>query len=295
LKNIKSFSVILTVVTGVACAPAKPPQDLLSARAAYNRASEGPAAELNPGGMDTAKQQLDAAEASFAKEGDSQGTRDEAYLALRKTELAEVVTRTRQTTLAKEATVDAMHADETKTVALTSAELERTRGQLATQGAALGAQGAALADEKSRRIEAEKRAEQAAADLAKLASVKQEPRGMVITLEGAVLFASAKSDLLPSAQLKLNEVANALIKVDPLSKMMVEGHTDSQGSAPYNQELSQRRAQTVRDYLVSRGIASDRITAQGFGFTRSIAENTSAEGRANNRRVEIVVQPTAAP
>lgn len=295
MKNIKSFSVILTVVTGVACAPAKPPQDLLSARAAYNRASEGPAAELNPGGMDTAKQQLDAAEASFAKEGDSQGTRDEAYLALRKTELAEVVTRTRQTTLAKEATVDAMHADETKTVALTSAELERTRGQLATQGAALGAQGAALADEKSRRIEAEKRAEQAAADLAKLASVKQEPRGMVITLEGAVLFASAKSDLLPSAQLKLNEVANALIKVDPLSKMMVEGHTDSQGSAPYNQELSQRRAQTVRDYLVSRGIASDRITAQGFGFTRSIAENTSAEGRANNRRVEIVVQPTAAP
>jgi outer membrane protein OmpA-like peptidoglycan-associated protein len=74
--------------------------------------------------------------------------------------------------------------------------------------------------------------------------------------------------------------------------MVVEGHTDSQGPAAYNQELSQRRAQVVRDYLVTRGIASDRITAQGFGPTRSIADNASAEGRANNRRVEIVVTPT---
>jgi outer membrane protein OmpA-like peptidoglycan-associated protein len=117
---------------------------------------------------------------------------------------------------------------------------------------------------------------------------------MVITLSGSVLFASAKSDLLPAAQVKLNEVANALIKEDPLSKIVVEGHTDSQGTAPYNLELSQRRAESVRAHLVSRGIASDRISAQGFGLTRSVAENDSPEGRANNRRVEIVVQPSAA-
>ena len=114
---------------------------------------------------------------------------------------------------------------------------------------------------------------------------------MVITLSGSVLFASDKSDLLPAAQAKLNEVANALTKEDPTSKMVVEGHTDSQGTAAHNQDLSQRRAQSVRDYLVSRGIASDRVTAQGFGLTRSIADNNSPEGRANNRRVEIVVQP----
>jgi outer membrane protein OmpA-like peptidoglycan-associated protein len=119
---------------------------------------------------------------------------------------------------------------------------------------------------------------------------------MVITLSGSVLFASAKSDLLPEAQLRLNDVANALIKEDPLSKMVVEGHTDSQGAPAYNQDLSQHRAQAVRDYLVGRGIAGDRISAQGFGPTRSIADNNSAEGRANNRRVEIVVQPaTPAP
>ena len=98
--------------------------------------------------------------------------------------------------------------------------------------------------------------------------------------------------LLPGAQVKLNEVAQALTEQNPESKMIVEGHTDSQGSAASNQDLSQRRAQSVRDYLVSRGIAADRITAQGVGPTRPIADNASAEGRANNRRVEIIIQPT---
>jgi outer membrane protein OmpA-like peptidoglycan-associated protein len=266
---------------------------------AYSRASRGPAATLNPSDMDTAKKQLDAAEASFTKDGDTRNTRDESYLALRKTELAEVVARTRETDKSKDATVDAMHANEKRTVALTAAELARTRTQLVAtgaaytaQGVAYNAQGVALQDEKARREDAEKRALQAASDLAKFASVKQETRGMVITLSGSVLFASGKTELLPAAQVRLNEVANALIKEDPLSTMVVEGHTDSQGSAPFNQDLSQRRAQAVRDYLVSRGIASDRITAQGFGLTRPIAENTSPEGRANNRRVEIVVQPS---
>jgi len=294
MKNIQNISLFLAFIAGVGCAPAKPPMDLVSARAAYSRASTGPTTALNPRDMDTAKKQLDVAEAAFAEDGDTQNTRDQAYLALRKTELAETVARTRQTDQAKNATVDAMHADETKTVALTAAELGRAKNQLASQGAALTAQGAALEAEKLRSKEAEKRAAQAAADLAKFASVKQETRGMVITLSGSVLFVTAKADLMPAAQLKLNEVANALIKEDPLSKIVVEGHTDSQGGADMNQVLSQRRAQAVRDYLVSRGIASDRITAQGFGLTRSVAENNSAEGRANNRRVEIVVTPSTA-
>ncbi len=73
--------------------------------------------------------------------------------------------------------------------------------------------------------------------------------------------------------------------------MVVEGHADSQGAAAHNQDLSQRRAESVRGYLVSHGITSNRVTAQGFGVTRPIADNASPEGRANNRRVEIVVQP----
>ncbi|HTM46602.1 MAG TPA: OmpA family protein [Polyangiaceae bacterium] len=291
MKRIGMLVVLTNVLSVVACAPARPPQDLVSARIAYDRASKGPASSLNPSDMDTAKKQLDAAEASFKEDGDTRNTRDQAYLALRKTELAESVARARQTDQSKDATVDAMHADEKKTVATTAAELARTRAAMVAQGSAYTAQGVALANETTRRKEAETRALQAAADLAKFASVKQETRGMVITLSGSVLFASAKSDLLPTAQVKLNDVATALIKEDPLSNIVVEGHTDSQGSAPYNLDLSQRRAQSVRDYLVSRGIASDRVTAQGFGLTRAIADNNSPEGRANNRRVEFVVQP----
>jgi outer membrane protein OmpA-like peptidoglycan-associated protein len=297
MKSIKNISLVIAlsnVVGTMACAPDRPPQDLVSARLAYSRVSQGPTATINPSDMDTARKQLDAAEASFAKDGDTRNIRDESYLALRKTELAEVVARTRQTDKSKDATVDAMHANEKKTVALTAAELSRTRTQLVATGAAYNAQGAALQDEKTRRQDAEKRAAQAAADLAKFASVKQETRGMVITLSGSILFASGKSELLPTAQLRLNEVATALTEQDPESKMVVEGHTDSQGTDAFNQDLSQKRAQSVRDYLVSRGIASDRITAEGYGETRTVADNATAEGRANNRRVEIVVKPSGA-
>jgi len=289
--SIGIAGVVLASIGG--CAASLPPPELVNARAAYSRASQGPAPAATPRDMDTAKKQLQVAEASFERDGDTVGTRDQAYLALRKTEYAEVIARTVRTDQATGATVDAMHADEKKTVAGTAAALGRTKTALATQEAANAAQSVALKDEKARREDAEKRAAQAAADLAKFASVKQEARGMVITLSGSVLFASAKSDLLPAAQVKLNDVANALTKEDPVSKIVVEGHTDSQGQPAYNQELSQRRAQAVRDYLVTRGIASDRITAQGFGPTRTVADNTSAEGRANNRRVEIVVQPSS--
>lgn len=306
MKTIRNIGLILAYAastTGIGgCAASLPPQDLLNARTAYENASRGPAQQLDPAGMHVAKEQLDRAEASFTENGDTQGTRDQAYLAMRKTELSEVVARTMAANQAKDGVVNAMHQDEKQTVALTAAELARQKSQFATQGAAMKAQGAELSaqgvqlqDEKTKRLDAEKRAAQAAADLAKFATVKQEARGMVITLSGSVLFASAKWDLLPEAQLKLNDVATALIKEDPLSTMVVEGHTDSQGGATYNQDLSQHRAQAVRDYLVSRGIASDRITAQGFGFSRSVADNASPEGRANNRRVEIVVKPATPP
>jgi outer membrane protein OmpA-like peptidoglycan-associated protein len=289
MKTYKSLGFLLALAGAVGvtgCATAMAPQDLVNARGAYDRASRGPAQSLDPADLHVAQEQLAAAEASFAKDGDTQQTRDQAYLALRKTELAEVRASTMESDRAKEGIVGAMHGEQKRAVALTSAELALTKAQLATQGVA-------LQDETSRRLDAEQRAARAAADLAKFATVKQETRGMVITLSGSVLFASAKWDLLPAAQARLADVASALTKEDPTSKIVVEGHTDSQGTAPANMELSQHRAQAVRDYLVTRGIASDRITAQGFGLTRSIADNASPEGRANNRRVEIVVQPVA--
>jgi outer membrane protein OmpA-like peptidoglycan-associated protein len=282
-----SVATILGLTAGLAaCAATLPPDDLVTAREAHFRANSGPAHKLNPADLHAAKQQLDLAEASFADDGDTQATRDKAYVALRMTELAESVARAIASKQKEEGVVGAMHDDQTLAVARTSAELDRTKSELATQDAALAA-------ETARREDAEKRAAQAAADLAKFATVKHEARGMVITLAGGVLFESAQWTLLPSAQLKLNDVAKALTEQDPLSKIVVEGHTDSQGAAAFNQDLSERRAQSVREYLVSRGIAADRISSQGFGLTRAIADNDSPEGRANNRRVEIVVTPSA--
>lgn len=298
MKTISTLGFILALIGTTGCAASIAPAELASARTVYDRASKGPAATLDPTDLHTAKESLDAAEQSFEKEGDTQVTRDLGYTAERRTETAESRARAMQVMSDKEQVIAQMHAATAAQGKMTAAELARAQQQLAnkdqalaSKDQALAAQGNALQNEVQRRQEAEKRAAQAAADLARLASVKQEARGMVITLSGSVLFTSGKYELLPAAQLKLNDVAKALIEQDPDSKMVVEGHTDSQGTAASNQELSQHRAQAVRDYLVSRGIAADRITAQGFGPTRPIGENTSAEGRANNRRVEIVVQP----
>ena len=128
-------------------------------------------------------------------------------------------------------------------------------------------------------------------DLAAVAAVKEEARGMVITLSGSVLFASGKFALLNTAMTKLDQVAEALKAQDADKRMVVEGHTDSQGSDKVNQPLSLNRGNAVRDYLVSRGVASEKITAVGMGSSRPIVDNKSAENRANNRRVEIIISP----
>jgi outer membrane protein OmpA-like peptidoglycan-associated protein len=128
------------------------------------------------------------------------------------------------------------------------------------------------------------------ASLAEIAKIKEEQRGMVITLDGSVLFASGKWELLPIARNKLDKVAEVLQEQDDSKKIVVEGHTDSVGSDSKNLDLSQKRADSVRTYLVSQGVKSDRIRAVGKGESVPVADNKSPEGRANNRRVEIIVK-----
>jgi outer membrane protein OmpA-like peptidoglycan-associated protein len=291
MSTLRNIPVVLAIASVVGCAAALPPQDLVTARATYARTSRGVAATFDPTDLHAASDSLDAAEQSFVANGASTTTIDLAYIATRRAEIAEARGVALQAAQQQQQTLTKMHDAETATVQATSAKLGQANAQIALQGQTLQDRNVQLQAERERREAADRRAAQAAADLAAFASVKQEPRGMVITLSGSVLFVTNRSDLMPGAQVKLNDVANALIKQDAESKITVEGHTDSQGEASYNQDLSQRRAQSVRDYLVSRGIAADRVTAQGFGLTRPIADNASAEGRANNRRVEIVVLP----
>jgi outer membrane protein OmpA-like peptidoglycan-associated protein len=125
--------------------------------------------------------------------------------------------------------------------------------------------------------------------LAKIAQVKEEARGMVITLSGQVLFVTGKSELLPAAQDQLGVVAKALQDQGEIKPIVVEGYTDSVGSESSNMTLSQARAEAVRSFLVSKGLPSDKLTAVGKGKANPVASNDTADGRANNRRVEIIV------
>jgi OOP family OmpA-OmpF porin len=111
------------------------------------------------------------------------------------------------------------------------------------------------------------------------------PAKKMVELHGPQ-FDFNKSALKPEGK-KLVDTAVQTMKDEPSLKVSVEGHTDSIGSDAYNQKLSERRAMTVKDYMVTQGVSSSRITTRGFGKSKPVADNKTAEGRAQNRRVEI--------
>jgi OOP family OmpA-OmpF porin len=108
-----------------------------------------------------------------------------------------------------------------------------------------------------------------------------------IVLRG-VNFDFDKSDIRPDAAVILDEAAS-ILNANPGSSVSVGGHTDSVGTDAYNQGLSERRANSVRDYLVGKGVDGSRLTATGYGESNPIASNDTADGRALNRRVELNV------
>jgi outer membrane protein OmpA-like peptidoglycan-associated protein len=169
-------------------------------------------------------------------------------------------------------------------------DLNQTRSALDASQREAAVAAEKLAVETAARVAAEQRAATAQAALAKLASVKDEARGLVITLSGSVLFASGKSALLPAARSRLDQVSEVLLTTRERN-LLIEGHTDSQGSEGSNVTLSQNRANAVRDYILSRGYGADLVKAVGLGESNPVADNGNAEGRANNRRVEIIIQP----
>jgi outer membrane protein OmpA-like peptidoglycan-associated protein len=103
-----------------------------------------------------------------------------------------------------------------------------------------------------------------------------------------VLFDFNKYTLKSEAREKLAKISGILVAYPGL-KLQVEGYTDNIGSEEYNQKLSEERADSVRDYLVSQSVVSDNVSAQGFGKTDPVADNSTDAGRAQNRRVELVV------
>jgi outer membrane protein OmpA-like peptidoglycan-associated protein len=286
-------SAIALAVAG--CASAQAPRELLDARRSYDRAHDGPARELVPAQVLAAQQALARAEQSFIDQPDAQRTRDLAYIAQRRAEIAEAQASLAADYRDKARAQQDLGRIQAASQARTQAELSQTRQAVASQQQELASQRQMLATQEQQltaeqraRRDAERRASAAIASLEKIAAVKEEARGLVITLNGSVLFATGESTLLPIARDRLQEVARALVD-SPGGAIVVEGHTDAVGSQRQNEELSRRRAESVRDYLVTQGVEPDRIRAVGLGPSRPIADNKTPEGRANNRRVEIVI------
>lgn len=192
-------------------------------------------------------------------------------------------------------------------VATTSEEAERARQEKETAEkkeaeSARAARLSAEEAEQARRL-AESRASEAefARREAELASqqvtsltrqlenlqLRETESGVVVTL-GDVLFASGEAQLVEGGRSSLEEVVD-LLQTEPDKKIRVEGHTDSSGNSDANLLLSEQRAQAVRDALIELGVASERVTALGMGEDFPIASNEDEEGRARNRRVDVVL------
>jgi outer membrane protein OmpA-like peptidoglycan-associated protein len=166
-----------------------------------------------------------------------------------------------------------------------------TEGTLigAAAGAAVGAAAGAGVGHMMDKQEAEMRDALAASEAA---AVRREGELLAITLKGDVSFDLDSDVVRPGLYNELDRIAQIMIKY-PQTLILVEGHTDSLGSETYNQQLSERRAHSVKNLLVQRGVQADRINILGYGESRPVATNDTPEGRQLNRRVEIRINPNA--
>ncbi|MBL7946951.1 MAG: OmpA family protein [Flavobacteriales bacterium] len=120
------------------------------------------------------------------------------------------------------------------------------------------------------------------------ATVTRVGEGIKITFDSGLLFAVDKSELNAASETNLKELATTLNKYDD-TEVLIEGHTDADGADDHNQELSEARARSVQRFLVAQGLKAGRTTTMGYGETQPVEENTTASGKAKNRRVEIAI------
>jgi outer membrane protein OmpA-like peptidoglycan-associated protein len=133
----------------------------------------------------------------------------------------------------------------------------------------------------------DKQAEELQNDI-KDAKIERVGEGIKITFNSGILFQFNSADLQPDARTNIENLANVLKKYKD-TNILIEGHTDSVGTADYNQKLSERRAQSVTQFTESLGVDPARFTIKGYGFTQPVATNATPEGRQQNRRVEVAI------
>jgi outer membrane protein OmpA-like peptidoglycan-associated protein len=274
-----------------ACASTAPSAALEQARSAVSAAAGDPIVnQYAPVELKEATDALARADREWADDHDETETNHLAYIARQRAEIATNAARSRQ--LDANIQQAGSEADRIRLQARTlEADQARLRAQQAQQQALTAEQRAAQQQAAAAAAQAQANAAQdrVRALEAQLRDMEaqQTERGLLVTL-GDVLFAFNKAELSAQAAPRLDKLANFL-KQFPDRKLLIEGYTDSVGGDSYNQSLSERRAQSVRDALVQRGVDSSRITALGYGKAHPVADNASPEGRAMNRRVEIII------
>lgn len=264
--------------------------DLAAARAAMEQARANPyATRAAAVELDRAQQALQRAEFAWAKEGDPEETRHLAYVARRRADVVVAL---------------ATQAQAEERLGQAGAERERLRLEARTREAENAAAAARSAQAQQQQAQAQAQTAQQQAEAARRAATaeaeraqalerdlqslqgKSTQRGMVVTL-GDVLFATGRATLQPGAQRSVQRLSQVLQQY-PERKVLIEGFTDSTGAEDKNLELSQRRADAFRQALVNAGVAADRIEVRAHGEAFPVADNGTAAGRQQNRRVEVV-------
>jgi outer membrane protein OmpA-like peptidoglycan-associated protein len=275
--NTKLIAGISLALTMAACASMP-----LTNAALENARSAVRTAEADPNvsryaalDLHTARTELDAAEAA-AVARDERGIDQPAYLATQTAHLAEL----KASTKANDARVAAGKADRDQ-IQLNARTNEVNGALLARDQAAQRAENANEARDQA--------TQKTAALQSELDALKAKPtdRGLVLTL-GDVLFDSGRAELNPGAYRNLDQLVQFLTQ-HAERRVEIDGYTDSVGTDSFNLDLSQRRAESVKSVLVSRGIDSTRIASRGYGKDFGVASNSDAGGRQLNRRVEIVI------
>jgi len=253
MRKLLTVPTVIALSVGLAACASQPNEKLEHARGEYAQLqADARSAKLAALETEDAGKALDKAERAFQNDADEETVDQLAYLAKRRIELAE------------------------QTIALRSAEREieqssakRARAQLESREEQLKRQ-----QEEIRKLQEDLQA-------------KPTERGTLVTF-GDVLFDLNRAQLKPSGLRGIQKLAEFL-QENPERQVMVEGYTDSTGSNEYNQQLSERRAESVRRELIRMGVDAQRITARGYGEEYPVASNDTPASRAMNRRVEVTI------
>jgi len=271
----------ITVITGVFLAGCSMTPDrnarLEDARSSYQYAQDDPqVTRLAPLELKEAQDALAKADTAWTQREDAAKVDHLAYVAQRKVAIAQETARRK----GAEASVSQSEAERAKIqLAGRTEEAEKARQQAARaqQSAEASQQQAQNAETRARELEVQ---------LAELNAKKTE-RGIVVTL-GDVLFDTNRARLKPGGMREVQKLA-AILEENPKRKVAIEGFTDSTGSEERNQELSEQRANAVREALLEMGVSPGRITTRGYGKSLPVASNATEAGRQLNRRVEILL------